>query len=626
MITKDFHFTDPIWLWGFLIVPVIWFLFSFYKDYGNVSEKIRNFIDPQLLEHIIADSPKHKAKLWLKHISLSLIITLFLLAMAGPRWDYQETELFQSDASMVILLDLSRSMEANDVSPSRMIRARQEIEDLANLSQGNKIGLIAFARVPHIVSPITDDMETIKHLLPSLNPDLISQQGSNIVPAVEIASRMLNAEPGENKMIVVMSDGEFEDAASMFDIKDYLGKNISLHTLGLGTIEGAPVPDGKGNLFKEGGKIVISKLDQIKLNELAKIGNGTNMIASYLDDDSKTLLSVLKKDENALEQKRKVRQWEERFYIPLAIAMLLLLPFFRRSAQFLIIVILFSMPQKSYAFSWKDLFFNDNQIAKQDYQQKNYDEAAKKFDDKYNKAVSQYRAGDFAGAEENFSKLKDAQYNLGNTLAQQGKLDEAIKQYEKVLKENPDHKRAKKNLQIVKEMQKQQQKQQNKDNQKKDDEQNKQDQKQQQQQKQDQNQDNNNQDNKQNQDQDQDQKQKPDSGKEQGNEKNKKDQGDKENKPEPDDKENDDKKDQSKKDEEEDKNKDGEKEDKNKKPSRSESQGQKNDDKSNQPRTEQDIKADQWLNRIEGDSKDILQKQFYIKENSTPTKGGSRPW
>ena len=134
-----------------------------------------------------------------------------VVAMAGPRWNYVDEPTFEVARDLVIVLDLSQSMNAKDVKPSRIARAREEIEDLLDMSRGISIGLVAYAAVPHMVTPLTDDVRTIKNLLPELNTSLVTIQGDRLRPALEMAAGMLTAESGDNKSILVISDGGFQE-------------------------------------------------------------------------------------------------------------------------------------------------------------------------------------------------------------------------------------------------------------------------------------------------------------------------------------------------------------------------------------------------------------------------------
>ena len=137
-----------------------------------------------------------------------------VLAMAGPRWDFKEVTAFKSNKNLVIALDLSKAMDASDLKPSRLVRARQKIQDILDDSPGVSIGLIAFAADAHLITPITEDKGAIHYLLGALRTDLVYVPGSRLSPALNLADRLLSAVPGQEKSVLVMSDGDFEDGSA----------------------------------------------------------------------------------------------------------------------------------------------------------------------------------------------------------------------------------------------------------------------------------------------------------------------------------------------------------------------------------------------------------------------------
>ncbi|MGZ3732356.1 MAG: VWA domain-containing protein, partial [Parachlamydiaceae bacterium] len=426
--------------------------------------QLEKFIDRHLLPYLLVPTTKKKS-LWKPLVLWSCVWTGLVLALAGPRWDYREMETFSRDQQLVILLDLSKSMTASDIPPSRLIRAKQKIEDLLKASQGTKIGLIAFAADPHMIAPITDDLKTIQHLLPSLDHDLVHVQGSRLSSALNMASTMFEAEPGNNKAILIISDGGFEDASAITTSKKLADRGIVIYTMGIGTAQGAPLKDLQGNVLKKNGAPVLSKLEKDKLYEISKIGNGRYLEADYTGQSETYLLQDLeKRSELQLNISKKNRLWNEYFYLALFPILPIVLIWFRKGALIVFPWILLSHSALMDA-SLSDYFINPETHAKKIFDASEYEAAAQEFEDPYRKGVSYYKAGDFAKAEEMFRLssrpeiASNAHYNLGNALALQEKLDEAIAAYEEVLKEWPDHTKAKENLEILKKLKEQQQNQ-----------------------------------------------------------------------------------------------------------------------------------------------------------------------
>ena len=194
MVETGFNFAQPVWFWGLLVlIPVaIWLWRSSAKAARG---PIHRYADPHLLPHLTGTRELKTAERWGRFLRWSLLWTLLIVAMAGPRWDYEDIRLFHPGNNLLILLDISRSMQADDVSPSRLGRARQEIQDLIKEDRQVRLGLIAFASVPHVISPITEDTYTILNDLPALSTDLTRLQGSRLDAALDRAENLLAGLP-----------------------------------------------------------------------------------------------------------------------------------------------------------------------------------------------------------------------------------------------------------------------------------------------------------------------------------------------------------------------------------------------------------------------------------------------
>lgn len=486
MDLSQLHFASPIWLWTLLVVPLVWSLFFLYYRGQQPLHQLEKFIDKDLIPHLLLKGGYKKKRLWTSLLFWSLVWSCLVLALAGPRWDFREIATFTRDQNLAILLDLSESMNAEDISPSRLGRAKQKIEDLLNMSKGVKIGLIAFAADPHMIVPMTEDKETIRHLLPSLDTDLVYVQGSKLAPALEMAATMLENEPGNNKAIVVISDGGFEDASAIHTAKKLAEKGIILYTIGVGSLEGAPLKDRQGVVVKKNGSPIISKLEKEKFSEISKIGYGRYFDADHSEQVALIFEDLEKRSDVQQEAHKTQRFWEEHFYLFL----LPILPFFLwwyRRGYIFALLFLTLHPTYSQA-SLSSCFYNAEQQANQAYEHGDYSTAGHAFQDPYRKGVAYYRMGDYTAAEEMFRQSKrpevasSAAYNLGNALVHQNKLHDAIAAYEDVLEKWPDHQQAKENLELVKKMLEQQEQQQQEDKrQRGSDQQNKQNQQQQEQ-------------------------------------------------------------------------------------------------------------------------------------------------
>lgn len=457
---SDFNFATPAWLWGLMLIPIGW---GWYQYWSRISKtnmsSLNKFIDQKLLPHLLIKSASNSKKTnygWV----YALLTFFIIIALANPRWNYDDIDAYQTTASMVILFDLSASMNATDVAPSRIIRARQNVEDLINLSKGLKIGLIGFAGNAHLISPITDDLQTVRTYIPALDTDLTKLQGNSLHTALRTGAELLYNEPGDRKSMLLISDGNFKSSDFSKELSQIHSQNIQVNVMGVGTATGAPYKNHTGALHKIQGKTVVSKLGTKELQTIAKLGHGIYTEAIYNDSGVKTILASAQQiDTDEKIVSGKVRQWQDKYYWFIMPVAALLLYLFRQRVLYVALLVfslgLFNTPDVM-AMEMGHLFRNSEQQAQQQYIKANFKAAAELFTDPYNKGVALYRDGEYAAAEQSFKAAQSSSnglgsiYNTGNAQMQQQKWRAAIKSYESVLQQDPEHVAAIHNLAIAK--------------------------------------------------------------------------------------------------------------------------------------------------------------------------------
>jgi Ca-activated chloride channel family protein len=455
-----FHFAQPQWLWGLAVIPMLLVAYVVVLRRSSVPHQLEAFADKHLLPHLVRQRPETENRFWRFPLVWPLALILTLVALAGPQWRYTDTQIFKPENDLVIVLDMSSTMNAADVKPSRLARAREEISDLLDANKGLTIGLVAYAAVPHMVVPLTDDMNTIRNLLPSLDTSLITIDGDRLKPALAMASGMLKAEPGHDKSILVVSDGDFSEnnAADLVQAAD----GAKVYTMGIGSAAGVPVPMADGSWAKDkSGRMLIDRLHVDQLALLARTGNGIYIEATYDNSDTRMLLNHIgDADDNQKLAGRTVRVWDEGFYVPVLLLALLLLPLFRKRAP-PILLLIFAFALSAYpaqAADTADWFRNPAQQGQDAFAQGHYDAAAQKFTDPYQQGVAAYKAGHYAQAAALFKTASGetagtaATYNLGNAQLMDGQPQMAIDSYQAVLKQNPSDASAKHNLEIAQKM------------------------------------------------------------------------------------------------------------------------------------------------------------------------------
>ncbi len=329
------HFAQPWWLLGLLALPAVW-LWLRHTRPAPRQPRVERYADPQLLPHLLGSSRREgqgRSRHWQRW---AVLWTLLLLALAGPRWDFHEIRSYRPGTDVVVLLDISRSMAVEDVMPSRLSRARQEIDDLLRQGTGLRVGLVAFASVAHVVSPLTEDHRSLRRLLPALGPDLVQFPGSRLSAALRLAGAMLGEreDPDIGRHILVISDGDVADSDLFATVAELRRRGIRVSALGVGTARGGEVPDGPlSSLTDRWGNPVRSALNSQLLQAVARDGGGRYVTAAYLDDDTRQLLATFRRHGGRAEQgQARIVVWHERYYLLLAPALALLLPWFRRRA------------------------------------------------------------------------------------------------------------------------------------------------------------------------------------------------------------------------------------------------------------------------------------------------------
>jgi len=335
-LLSTFQFSEPAWLWALLLcIPVAaWLLLS--RRLAGSNDRIQQYADAHLLPHLLGRSTASPRTQWQRYARWALLWILLVLAMAGPRWDFTDVQLFRPGANLLILMDISRSMQVTDVRPSRLARARQEIEDLLNQNRTIRVGLIGFASVAHVVSPVTEDMQGIHRVLPAVDTSLVRLQGSRLMFALERAAELIAGQPAEStNSLLIITDGDFDEQGLEQRLQEMAAAGIRVHILGVGTPEGDAVP-GKGRnnhwIMNRTGQPVISALNEPLLRSLAKAGNGLYQRADYRERDTGKILAEVKAQAlPGADRNERTRVWNERFYWLAGLALVLLLPLFRRA-------------------------------------------------------------------------------------------------------------------------------------------------------------------------------------------------------------------------------------------------------------------------------------------------------
>jgi len=486
VVISQFHFLRPWWLIALAPVVIVALLLWYQKHNARSWQQM---VAPELL-HYLLDGQTTRIKPW-QLIALLLAWIISCIALAGPSWEKRPVAVEQNQQALVLLLDLSPSMMSEDIKPSRLVRARLKIADLLRLRKDGQTALLVYAGDVHVVTPLTDDTETINNIIPALHPNIMPAQGSNTEAAVERAIQLLKNAAITQGDLLLITDGVDKDA--QYSITEIMQREnqYRLSILGVGGETPTPIPSTKGGFVRDNKRnIVTTQLNVSELQNIANQSRGRYRTLASTSSDIDYLMDLpTPKKEETQRVERDFDSWYDRGHWLALLLLPIILYCFRRGVLlcFLLIPLAGLTPSKSYALGWDDLWKNKNQQAYDKLQQDQAADAAQQFDRADWKASAQYRAGDYEEAAKNFAQYDsaDAHYNRGNALAKASKLPDAIKAYDQALKLNPELEDAKKNRTLVEDLLKQQQQDQDQQNQNQDkDDQDKKDQEQQDQEKQ----------------------------------------------------------------------------------------------------------------------------------------------
>ncbi|MBK5969077.1 MULTISPECIES: VWA domain-containing protein [Thiorhodovibrio] len=457
---SDFHFLNPWWLLA--LMPLALLLWLSASGQG-ASSAWRRVIDERLLPVLTiepAELNRFAARLPLMLLGLGWLIAT--LALANPTFERKPVPTYSGGADRVVVLDLSRSMLAADLTPNRLARARYKVADILARVKDGRVGLIAFAGDAFTVSPLTQDAATITAMLEALQPEIMPVAGSRPDLALERAGALLEQAGAQGGEVVLISD-DAGDSRARAAAEALAAKGYRLAVIGVGTEEGAPVP---GVRRAEGP--VMAKLDTDALRALARAGNGAY---TPLTSDDRDLATVLRSSTAGRALPAVLTENQAQAWYPLGPWIVLaLLPLaalaFRRSwllvtLPFVLGPMLTLAPAPAQALGWDDLWWRSDQQAAQAMAEQDHQRARELARDPQRRGTAAYRAGDYQSAAEDFAAGETAtdHYNRGNALARAGALEDALAAYEEALTQDPAQEDARYNRDQVKAALEQQQQQ-----------------------------------------------------------------------------------------------------------------------------------------------------------------------
>jgi Ca-activated chloride channel family protein len=454
----DFHWLRPDWLWLLPVVALLTFALARRRLAPGSWQLV---VDEALAPFVLSRSQiKGLTYRWWLILIGGVLATL---SLAGPSWNRVEQPVFRSEQSVVIALDLSRSMDAQDLTPSRLARARLKILDILESRSSGQTALIVYSSNAFTVTPLTTDADTVASLVNSLSTDIMPSRGSYPLAAINKGRQLLEQAGVSYGEVLWITDGGTSPGAEQA-AEELNSAGYTLSVLGVGTAEGAPIPRAGGGFVTDGaGNLAVPRLESAGLQRLAAAGGGRYVMITADNSDIERLFSGAVGSSSESDNSLATDQWQEEG----PWLLLLLLPMaamaFRRGLVLMLLVFMLPVPQQAYAFSWDDLWKTRDQQAQELLEEGRAEDAARLFEDPRWRAVANYRSGEYSGSAAGFASAEDVEslYNLGNALARLGEFESAIDAYEEVIAMNPDAADAIYNRDLLKDMLEQNQDSQN---------------------------------------------------------------------------------------------------------------------------------------------------------------------
>ena len=316
------RFEDPIYLWMLLIIPIL--VLVRFIVWQKRKRNLRKFGDPSLLKEMMPDVSKYRPTI--KFCLLLSAITILIFMIARPQVGSKISHEKREGIEVLIALDISNSMLAQDVIPSRLEKSKLLIEDLVDHFTNDKVGLVVFAGDAFVQLPITNDYVSAKMFLQNINPSLITTQGTDLARAISLSQSCFTQREHIGRAIIVITDGEDHEGGALEAAREAYKKGINVFILGVGTSKGAPIPDGNGEYLKDNsGQIVLSALNEQMCQQVAKAGNGVYIHVDNTSDAQERLNKELSKLQSGISDTVVYSEYNEQFQIFGMILLLLLI-------------------------------------------------------------------------------------------------------------------------------------------------------------------------------------------------------------------------------------------------------------------------------------------------------------
>lgn len=317
-----FRFGEPIYLYFLLIIPFL-VVFYIYTNYRR-KKKLRQYGDPELMAHLMPNVSKYRpdVKFWL--VTAALVMVIFMLAR--PQFGSKMETVKRQGVETVVALDISNSMLAQDVTPSRLEKSKKLVSRLVETFNNDKVAMIVFAGEAFTQLPITSDYISAKMFLETISPSLITTQGTDIRGAIDLAMKSFTPNEGVGRAIVLITDGENHEGGAVEAAQQAAEKGVRVFVLGVGSPDGSPIPVEGTNDFRrdKDGNVVVTKLNEQMCQEIAKAGNGMYVRVDNTNNAERALNAEINKLAKADVETQVYTEFDEQFDVLAWLALILL--------------------------------------------------------------------------------------------------------------------------------------------------------------------------------------------------------------------------------------------------------------------------------------------------------------
>lgn len=317
-----FRFGEPLYLYLLLIVPFL-IVFYLYTNYRR-RKKLRQYGDPVLMAHLMPNVSKYRpdVKFWL--VTAALVMVIFMLAR--PQFGSKMETVKRQGVETVVALDISNSMMAQDVTPSRLEKSKKLVSRLVEAFNNDKVAMIVFAGEAFTQLPITSDYISAKMFLETISPSLITTQGTDIRGAIDLAMKSFTPNEGVGRAIVLITDGENHEGGAVEAAQQAAAKGVRVFVLGVGSPDGSPIPVEGTNDFRrdKDGNVVVTRLNEQMCQEIAKAGNGMYVRVDNTNNAERALNVEINKLAKADVETQVYTEFDEQFDVLAWLALVLL--------------------------------------------------------------------------------------------------------------------------------------------------------------------------------------------------------------------------------------------------------------------------------------------------------------